>query len=150
MTGSAKQSIYPQRKCGLLRRCAPGNDGTTIRAPTFAANYADARPSRPCVGFDLAVIPEPAVNILLAAPCPFSEWPFSVAPFASPLSLRRALCLALAFSLAFAAFALRFSVSFNAFRSALALRRSFSARASARFFLRFFSQAAHLQPIGFR
>ena len=39
---------------------------------------------------------------------------------------------------------------FKAFLSALAFRRSRSALASARFFLRFFSQASHLQPIGFR
>src|SRR5579872_1243639 len=43
-----------------------------------------------------------------------------------------------------------FSASFLAFRSALAFNRNRSALASARFFLRFFSQASHLQPIGLR
>src|SRR5438876_6626390 len=105
--------------------------------------YADARLSRACLGF--AKILDFAVTLLPA--CPFSAWPFSPAPFALPFSC----CVTLALALrAFAAFAFCFSASFSAFRSALALRRSFSARASARFFLRFFSQATHLQPIGFR
>jgi len=52
----------------------------------------------------------------------------------------------LAFSLALASF----SAFRCALRSAFSLSRSRSALASARFFLRFFSQASHLQPIGFR
>src|SRR6478672_12679 len=66
---------------------------------------------------------------------PFSFTPFALAPF-SPCC--------------FSAFAACFSAFLKAFLSALAFRRSRSARASARCFLRFFSQAAHLQPIGFR
>src|ERR1700760_1289536 len=61
--------------------------------------------------------------------------------------------LASALTLAFRVLA-SFSASFCALRSAffasLAFKRTRSSRASARFFLRFFSQASHLQPIGFR
>src|SRR6266702_2935767 len=99
------------------------------------------------MGFGRAEMPDFADRILPAALCPFSAWPFNLAPFALPFRFCLAFCLALR---AFAALAFCFSASFSALRSALALRRSFSALASARFFLRFFSQAAHLQPIGFR
>ena len=64
--------------------------------------------------------------------------------------LRLPLSLFLQLRFAFALALASFSAFFSAFRSALAFRRAFSARASARCFLRFFSQAAHLQPIGFR
>src|SRR5262252_7438214 len=42
------------------------------------------------------------------------------------------------------------SASLRAFRSALTFRRNRSARASARFLLRFLAQDAHLHPIGLR
>jgi hypothetical protein len=42
------------------------------------------------------------------------------------------------------------SVLRRALRSAFSFSLSRSALASARFFLRYFSQEAHLQPIGFR
>lgn len=61
------------------------------------------------------------------------------APFNLPFSFFN-------FALALASF----SASRFALRSILFFSRSRSARASARFFLRFFSQAPHLQPIGLR
>src|SRR5882672_3629961 len=83
----------------------------------------------------------PDLVILLAAD--FPSWPFRSLPFAP---------FALPFSFCFfrASLAACFSAFFRAFRSAFAFRRNFSALASARCFLRFFSQASHLQPIGFR
>src|ERR1700730_8308627 len=84
---------------------------------------------------------------------PFRCFPLRCLPLAEPFKLPFDCSFGLAFaSLAlFAAFSLAsFSACFFAFRSAFAFRRSRSARASARFFLRFFSQASHLQPIGFR
>src|SRR6266550_8219849 len=96
-------------------------------------------------------MPDFADIILPAAdfpPCPFRCLPFSLTPFDLPLSLPFGLCFSFCsrFSSAFACF----SAFFMAFFSALACRRRFSALASARFFLRLFSQAAHLQQIGFR
>src|SRR5580700_5486221 len=98
---------------------------------------AGVRRSLSCLLSALTEIPDFATSILSAAdfpPCPFLDAPLT---FAWPFNFR-------------AAFAARFSACLAAFRSALAFRRALSARASARFFLRFFSQASHLQPIGFR
>jgi hypothetical protein len=46
MTGSAKQSMWPQRKNGLLRRFAPRNDvkATDVKATTSRSRGA-MRPS---------------------------------------------------------------------------------------------------------
>src|ERR1700730_17176995 len=77
----------------------------------------------------------------------FPLWPFR----RLPLALTPPLALPFGFSSSFVlAFAACFSAFRSAFFSALAFSRSFSALASARFLLRFFSQASHLQPIGFR
>jgi len=90
--------------------------------------------------WSLAEIPDFTAIIWSAVlPCPLKSLPFEFTPLAP---------FRCCFSLL--AFAASFSAFFKAFLSALAFRRSRSARASARFFLRFFSQATHLQPIGFR
>jgi hypothetical protein len=84
----------------------------------------------------------------LARPLPFRCLPFSEWPLSFFFDFRSAFAFIFSFSPASALAS--FSAFFSALRSALAFRRAFSARASARCFLRFFSQAAHLQPIGFR
>src|ERR1700722_20114428 len=101
---------------------------------------------------------------ILDRPCPFERAPLKCLPFASlpfaslPFALPPpALPFRVRFNSSFnsssslsRALAACFSAFFKAFRSALALRRNRSALASARFFLRFFSQASHLHPIGFK
>src|ERR1700677_633009 len=117
----------------------------------------------------MKVLGSAAVDLLPATlgrprPCscfPFSCLPLRCLPFRSlafgslPLACGAWTCgafflLALAASFSAASLSAFFSAFFCAFFSSLAFRRNRSALASARFFLRFFSQAAHLQPIGFR
>src|SRR5258708_8400768 len=121
-------------------RDKPGHDEfRTRKAP---AAYAEARLSPRCLPLGLTEIPDFTAMILPAdfPPWPLKCLPFSFTPFAlAPFSP----CCSSAFAASFSAF-------LKAFLSALAFRRVRSARASARFFLRFFSHAAHLQPIGFR
>src|ERR1700709_1985594 len=80
----------------------------------------------------------------LNPPCPFSSLPLALPLACLPFSFR------FSFNALFNALAACFSAFFKALRRPLAFTRSRSARASAPCFLRFFSQAAHLQPIGFR
>src|ERR1700760_634389 len=86
------------------------------------------------------------------------SWPLARLPLVRPLA-RLPLALATFFAAGFAcpfnffsfSFALAsFSANRLALRSAFSRSRWRSALASARCFLRFFSQASHLQPIGFR
>src|SRR6266404_1757394 len=128
--------------CYGLLRCAR-NDGSCGSPP-----QAKARLSLPGLPLGLAETPDFTTIIWSAATfpawplkcLPFSFTPFAFAPFVlAPFGL----CCSSAFAACFSAF-------LKAFLSALAFRRSRSARASARFFLRLFSHAAHLQPIGFR
>src|SRR6202035_418488 len=86
---------------------------------------------------------------ILDRPCPFERAPLKCLPFAG-LPFASLPFAGLPFALPPAALAACFSAFFKAFRSALAFRRNRSALASARFFLRFLSQASHLQPIGFK
>src|ERR1700740_3638235 len=93
---------------------------------------------------------------ILSAGRPFArpscaKLPIGCLPFALARSvLRLGFGFRLSFSRDFVRLAAFFSASFLAFRFALAFNRNRSARASARFFLRFVSQEMHLQPIGFR
>src|SRR5579863_4432554 len=86
---------------------------------------------------------------------PFADLPLESLPFTGlPLALAYVLlplspCFCACFNFALSSSS-ALAASFAAFRSALALSRIRSALASARCFLRFFSQAPHLQPIGFR
>src|SRR3981081_1996217 len=107
------------------------------------AAQAAAAASRSRLPPGLASIPDSAAIMLPAAdwpPCPFRSSPFDL-----PFSFCFEFC-----SSCSPPFAACFSAFLSAFFSALAFSRSFSALASARFFLRFLSQASHLQPIGFR
>src|ERR1700726_1501791 len=79
------------------------------------------------------------------ASLPFASLPFALPPPALPFRLRFNSSFNSSSSLS-RALAACFSAFFKAFRSALALRRNRSALASARFF----SQASHLHPIGFK
>src|ERR1700681_3370610 len=83
------------------------------------------------------------------ASLPFAGLPFALPPAALPFRLRFNSSFNPSSSLS-RALAACFSAFFKAFRSALAFRRNRSALASARFLLRFFSQASHLHPIGFK
>src|ERR1700733_11913246 len=103
----------------------------------------------------MKVLGSAAADLLSAAlgrPRPLSCFPFRcLPPFRSlPVVFAASFLAALASSFLAASFSAFFSAFFCAFLSSLAFRRNRSALASARFFLRFFSQAAHLQPIGFR
>ena len=96
----------------------------------------------------------PPATLRLTGRLPVLRRTLGVLDLLSSLRLRSGISSALVFFLALARLAARFSASFFALRSAffcsLAFSRNRSARASARFFLRFFSHATHLQPIGFR
>src|SRR5579872_2171301 len=112
------------------------------------------------VASTVAVWSRPFTPIWSAGPfvgVPCAKLPIGCLPFVLPFVLafvlartilRPGFSLRSSFSFDFLRLAALFSASFLALRSALAFNRSRSALASARFFLRFFSQASHLQPIG--
>ena len=116
----------------------------TMLRRDYADAVAEARCSRPRLLLARNEIPDFAASTL--APWPFRNLPLAFAPFALALEPGFRLAFSLRSFLALASF----SALFFALRSALSFSRSRSARASARFFLRFRSQESHLQPIGFR